>query len=146
MSEDIQNDEYKIVEPSNPRKSMNRQKEMIRKVQIADMIVRVHMMLDKDDDEIDSDSIFAIPSRLNKDICLLSKIPCQNPHCMSCHAVLMFEEDSERLLKEFSERYTKRLIKRFEQEASENARNTIKEIMDTIKKSIGDDKDGNAKN
>ena len=121
-------DEYKIVEPESPKKKRDAMKEVAEKIRKARDIedgLRVDILLSKPLDKVDSDSLFNMGNRFDENMCMLTKLPCKNPHCTSCNIVLLNGNDAKRLSDRYIDEYIKLKVREVKDELPQD---TLEEI------------------
>ena len=135
MTEDMENDGYKIVEPRKPPSD----REKHRKAKQMENGLKMSILTEKNLDALDSDNIFSVCDRTDKMMCILTKLPCANPHCTSCNLMFIKGNDAEFLLDAFTDYYVDERTKELKATMDSDLKNALDTAMNMLKKIIEGD-------
>ena len=130
MSDDFNEDEFKIVESNQKKKPSVEDK--LAKTQAVLVKLITKMVLRKGED-LDVNNIFNIESPLGNTVCILSdSLPCKNPNCMSCNMVHFHEETAGDVLYAVSRCMAKRVLKVCHEEMSAKKRELVEGLFNDL--------------
>ena len=138
----MSDDEFKINEPNNQKKSeKDKLKSKLKKAWAVEMALKTSIAVEKDN--LDADNIFNASKR-DIHICILADaVPCKNPHCTTCNMMLIHNKEADMMLKcvshMMSDKYVKEIKKNITESKDTLAEQMFKDIVKVIEE---DDEDG----